>query len=93
MAHEGFSYLYILSPCVTFDKTSMTYKNLGMMVRDLLEDHDSTDLIAAMTQARDTDAPALGVFYKESRPTLSDNLDDIARAAGALEPQTSQAAE
>ncbi len=93
MAHEGFSYLHILSPCVTFDKTSMTYKNLGMMVRDLPEDHDSTDLIAAMTQAQDTDTPGLGLFYKESRPTLSDNLDDIARTAGGLEPQTSQAAE
>jgi 2-oxoglutarate/2-oxoacid ferredoxin oxidoreductase subunit beta len=93
MAHEGFSYLHILSPCVTFDKTSMTYKNLGMTVRDLPQDHDNTDLIAAMSEARDTDAPALGVFYKESRPTLSDNLDDIARAAGGLEPIASQAAE
>lgn len=78
---------------MTFDKTSMTYKNLDMIVRDLPEDHDNTDLIAVMAQARDTAAWALGVFYKESRPTLSDNLDDIARTAGGLEPLTSLAAE
>ncbi|MEE2980753.1 MAG: hypothetical protein VYA71_04325 [Pseudomonadota bacterium] len=74
-----------MSPCVTFDKTSMTYKNLNMMVRDLPEDHDSADLIAAMSEACDTDNPALGVFYKEDRATLGDNLDDIARAAGGLD--------
>ncbi len=85
LAHRGFSYLHILSPCVTFDKTSMTYKNLNMMVRDLPEDHDSSDLIAAMSEACDTDNPALGVFYKEDRATLGDNLDDIARAAGGLD--------
>ena len=93
MAHGGFLHLHILSPCLTSDKTSMTYKNLGMTVRDLPEDHDSTDLIAAMAQARDTAAPALGVCYKKSRPTLSENLDDIARIAGGLESLTSQAAE
>ena len=53
IAHRGFSYLHILSPCVTFDKTSMTYKNLGGAVRDLPANHDSSDLMAAMAQAMD----------------------------------------
>ncbi len=81
IAHRGFSYLHVLSPCVTFDKTSMTYSNLGMTVRDLPEDHDSSDLMAAMTEARREQAPALGVFYKEVRQTLSDGLDNIINSA------------
>jgi 2-oxoglutarate/2-oxoacid ferredoxin oxidoreductase subunit beta len=82
MAHRGFSYLHILSPCVTFDKTSMTYQNLGMSVRDLPADHDPTNLMAAMAQAVDTKTPALGVFYRQPRPTLGDAMDDTMRAAG-----------
>ena len=82
MAHRGFSYLHILSPCVTFDKTTKTYKNLGMMVRDLPADHDKTDLMAAMAQAMKVDRPALGVFYEENRPTLADVMNGIAARAG-----------
>jgi hypothetical protein len=33
------------------------------------------------------------VFYREDRPTLGNNLDDITRAAGGLVPETIQAAE
>ena len=84
MAHRGFSYLHVLSPCVTFDKTTMTYKNLGLMVRDMPDGHDSTKKMAAMAIAEEVDTPALGVYYNVRRPTLADNLDEIsARAQGA----------
>ena len=82
IAHRGFSYLHILSPCVTFDKTSMTYQNLNLAVRDLPANHDPSDMIAAMTQAMDVTTPALGVLYREQRPTLNDAMDEITRAAG-----------
>ncbi len=81
IAHRGFSYLHVLSPCVTFDKTSKTYKNLGMMVRDLPESHDSRDLMQAMSEAKDPQTPALGVYYQELRPTLNDGLDKITEKA------------
>ena len=86
MAHRGFSYLHILSPCVTFDKTSKTYTNLKAQVRWLPENHDSSDKMAAMKYAMDTDNPPIGLFYKESRPTLADNLNlviESARGQGA----------
>lgn len=70
MAHKGFSFLRILSPCVTFDKTNNTYGNLSMQVRDLPEDHDNTNLMTAMTEAVEVDHPALGVYFKADRPTL-----------------------
>lgn len=83
IAHRGFSYLHILSPCVTFDKTNRTYVNLGMQVRDLPEDHDPTDRLAAMALAMSTtDHPALGLFYTEDRPTLGDALDGLVAKAG-----------
>jgi 2-oxoglutarate ferredoxin oxidoreductase subunit beta len=82
IAHRGFSYLHILSPCVTFDKTSMTYQNLGVAVRDLPANHDHGDLMAAMAQVMDPGSPALGLLYKEDRPTLGDAMDETIRAAG-----------
>ena len=85
MAHRGFSYLHVLSPCVTFDKTTKTYKNLDMMVCDLPENHDPSDLMAAMTHAQNVDAPAMGLYYAEQRPTLADGLNhtiERAQAAG-----------
>jgi 2-oxoglutarate ferredoxin oxidoreductase subunit beta len=82
IAHKGFSYLHILSPCVTFDKTSKTYKNLDRQVRYLPEDHDTGDLMAALGEAAKTDTPALGLFYGNQRPTLGEAMDAIIRKAG-----------
>lgn len=86
VAHKGFSYLHILSPCVTFDKTTMTYSNLGMQVRDMPADHDPSDRMAALAMANETAHPALGLFYKQERPTLSDNLDAVIIQSGGTPP-------
>jgi 2-oxoglutarate ferredoxin oxidoreductase subunit beta len=83
ISHRGFSYLHILSPCVTFDKTELTYKNMDVRVRDLPEDHDPTNRMEAMRLAAKHDRPALGLYFKEDRPTLSDEMDDIVARAAA----------
>ena len=75
ISHRGFSFLRVLSPCVTFDKTDNTYANLNMMVRDLPEDHDDSDLMAALAEAVHTGHPALGVFFREERTTLRQAMD------------------
>ncbi|MEI6986726.1 MAG: thiamine pyrophosphate-dependent enzyme [Rhodospirillaceae bacterium] len=86
-AHRGFSFLNILSPCVTFDRTNRTYSNLGMAVCDLPADHNPTDRLAAMAIAQKTDRPALGLYYHTIRPTLGDNLDAlIVKAGGTPSP-------
>ena len=82
LAHRGFSYLHIISPCVTFDKTHRTYVNLGTKVRELPADHDTTDRLAALREAMNDSTPALGLYFKEDRPTLDDNLDTIIERAG-----------
>jgi len=84
MSHKGFSFLRILSPCVTFDKTDNTYANLNLLVRDLPEAHDTSDLMAAMKAASQTDEPALGVYFKNDRPTLAQVMNaTINRASEA----------
>jgi 2-oxoglutarate ferredoxin oxidoreductase subunit beta len=83
ISHRGFSYLHIISPCVTFDKTELTYKNMDVRVRDLPEEHDPTNRMEAMHLAVKTDRPALGLYFMEERPTLSDDMDDIAVRAAA----------
>ena len=86
--HRGFSYLHILSPCVTFDKTDKTYRNLTLAVRDLPEDHDPENRLAALAEAEKVDRPAMGLFYREARPTLGEALDDIVlKAGGKLESE------
>lgn len=87
IAHRGFSYLHILSPCVTFDKTDRTYQNLDLSVQDLPEDHDHTDRLAAIREATKVDRPAVGLYYVEKRPTLSDSLDEIVVRAGGKAAQ------
>jgi 2-oxoglutarate ferredoxin oxidoreductase subunit beta len=89
--HKGFSYLHILSPCVTFDKTSKTYAKLDQQVRALPEDHDTGDLMAAMGEAARSETPALGLFYQEERPTLGDTMRDIIRKARGNESSGSEA--
>lgn len=81
ISHRGFSYLHVLSPCVTFDKVSKTYKNLDMSVRYLPEGHDTSDLSAAMKAALETQHPQIGVYFEQKRPTLADGMNDaISRA-------------
>ena len=87
IAHKGFSFLRILSPCVTFDKTDNTYKNLGMMVHDLPQNHDRTNLMAAMAQAHEHEHAALGVFYEAPRPTLGETLQSASDRAAAGKAQ------
>ena len=51
---------------------------MGVTVRQLPSDHDPTDLGVAMREARDLEAPALGVYFSSERPTLGDALNKIA---------------
>ncbi len=81
LSHRGFSYLHVISPCVTFDKTTRTYQNVNAVVRDVPADHDTGDRMAAMQLAENEDAPALGIFYSQQKPTLNDGLNQIIELA------------
>ena len=83
IAHRGFSYLHVLSPCVTFDKTSMTYQNLDMSVHLLPADHDTSDFSKAMVAAQNNELPRIGIYFASERPTLADGMNDVGERAAA----------
>jgi 2-oxoglutarate ferredoxin oxidoreductase subunit beta len=82
--HKGFSYLNIISPCPTFNKLN-TFDYYKENIEEIPEDHDSTDLNAALAialRAKQGKAP-IGLLYQVQQPTLLDRLDDIREKAGA----------
>ena len=62
--HPGFSFIQVMSPCVTFFDT---YAHFKQVTAPIPESHDPTDRAAAMRLALETDTHYLGVFYQEER--------------------------
>jgi 2-oxoglutarate/2-oxoacid ferredoxin oxidoreductase subunit beta len=79
--HKGFSFVHVLSPCVTFDKVNLLYEDLKKNVMPLPKRHDYTDFKMAMNRAVDPEK-FMGLFYKTKRPTLGDELEEYANRAG-----------
>lgn len=77
--HQGFSFIQVMSPCVTFYNTYSHYRE---MVTDLPEDHDPSDRIAALALASDTSRMHTGVFFKEHRPTFGDRMTTMRSVVG-----------
>jgi 2-oxoglutarate ferredoxin oxidoreductase subunit beta len=82
VANRGFSFLHIISPCVSFYDTYAYFKERLEQVPDT---HDVTDLHAAIHMAFDPDHLYCGVFYQVERPTFLDGLDAIREETGALD--------
>ncbi|NOZ05103.1 MAG: 2-oxoacid:ferredoxin oxidoreductase subunit beta [Chloroflexi bacterium] len=74
--HKGFSIIQVISPCISFNNL---YDHFKAVTKEIPEDHDPTDKAAAIKLALDTETIYIGVFYKEDRPTFTDN------AAGLIE--------
>lgn len=60
--HPGFSFVQVLSPCVTFNNTYAHYRNITEALPD---SHNESDLLGAMKLAMETDKQYLGVFYSD----------------------------
>jgi 2-oxoglutarate ferredoxin oxidoreductase subunit beta len=81
--HRGFSFIQVLSPCVTYNDTYAHFKGI---TTDLPADHDPANRVKAMELAMDQQHLYLGVFYKEERPTYDDLLKEVrARVGGPQE--------
>ena len=65
--HPGFAFVQTMSPCPTFNNTFDRWRD---KVEDLPAEHQPEDRMQALAQAFRTDAVPVGLFYKESRPTL-----------------------
>lgn len=71
LEHPGFSFVQVMSPCVTFYNTYSHYRD---WVTDLPEEHDPGDKMSALALALDTSRFYTGVFYQEHRPTFDERI-------------------
>ncbi len=65
--HPGFAFIQTMSPCPTFYNTFDMWRP---RIEPLPEEHNGGDRMQALAQAFRDDAMPVGVFYRESRPTL-----------------------
>lgn len=73
--HEGFSFVEILSPCVTF-RGKDQFKLIRERITYLDESHNAGDEVAAFDIANNSDKISLGVIYKHHRPTYDQIIEE-----------------
>lgn len=77
--HEGFAFIDILQPCVTFNRVN-TFKWYADRVYPVDDDpeYDSSDRMAAFAKAQQWgDRIPIGIIYRQKRPTLDGQLAAI----------------
>ncbi len=79
--HPGFAFVHVLSPCPTYRGVD-SFKAIKEKAEILDEDRDLTDRCSAYKYAvRDDGTISLGVFHKQVRPTMVDNVEHIEEEA------------
>ncbi len=91
ISHHGFSFLNVMSPCVTF-RGDAQFKALKEKLRYVPADHDPTKRGAAIAYTRETDVLTTGVLYEVEIPSMVDRLESIKRRAseGGPAPSTQE---
>jgi len=79
--HKGFSFVHIVSPCITFDKVNYLYPRLDELIMPLPKRHDYRDFHMAIDRAMDPEL-FLGLFYKIERPTFTEHMQEYAERGG-----------
>jgi len=88
IAHHGFAFLNIISPCVTW-RGDDQIKLLRPRVRPLPDDHARSDRAAALRFTNEPEKITVGVLYEDKRASLVDGMVDIReRASGVRMPPT-----
>jgi len=77
--HNGFSFIQVMSPCVTFFDTYAHFKDV---VAPIPEDHDPSDRMAAMRLAMETDNMYVGVFYESDRLSHHTQVKHVQEESG-----------
>ncbi len=77
--HKGFSFVHILSPCVTFYDTYAFFKQATVQMP---EGHDSGSRLDAIHLSQAPGKFYLGVFYEHEGPDYTDRMTMIKRKAG-----------
>jgi 2-oxoglutarate ferredoxin oxidoreductase subunit beta len=85
--HRGFSFIHLLTTCVTFDKKNSTWDNLWEKCTPLPKEHDKSKKTLALTHALEHPYDT-GIYYKEARPTMEENLRTICAQAAKSNTNT-----
>ncbi len=84
--HKGFSFIHVLSPCVTFNR-AVGYDYYKEHVEPLPKKHKTDDLYNAIRLTGDPpDTFFLGLFYQVDRPSYTDMLYTNGRRTKGEEP-------
>jgi len=91
ISHRGFSFLNVMSPCVTW-RGDDQFKVLKEKLRRLPEGYDPSRRRSAMDYTRETDVMTVGVLYEVEQLALVDQLEGLKRRAreDGPEPTTQQ---
>jgi len=75
IAHDGFSFINVFSPCVTFNKVN-TYDWFKENIVNLsqFEDYDASNRMAAMNKIMETNGLLTGLIYQNTTKTSYENL-------------------
>jgi len=76
MAHKGFSFVHVLSPCIEFHKT-VTYESVQEEVSKLPEDYEANDRVEALVLSESTQPVYTGLLLKEESPSYDDRMNEI----------------
>lgn len=87
ISHHGFSFVDVMSPCVTYNKLN-TFDFFRQRVYKLESaGHDPTDLVAAWQRSLEWgDKIPIGLFYRTERPTYEDLEEVLSAGPLALQP-------
>lgn len=78
--HNGFSFIQVLSPCVTFYDTTSFLKE---KVEEIPGKHDIGDKVKAFELCTREDRILLGIFYTERKETFDERIKEINKKAMA----------
>jgi 2-oxoglutarate/2-oxoacid ferredoxin oxidoreductase subunit beta len=88
IAHKGFAFLNIVSPCVTW-RGDDQHKEIRAKLKALPADYDKTSKASSAPYVSETEVVTTGVLYEVANPTLVDEILDIRwRAQGDRQPPT-----
>lgn len=76
VAHKGFSFIHVLSPCIEFHKT-VTYESVKEQVAPLPEGYAPDDHVKALQLAESEEPVYTGLFYKRNGPTYHDHVNEV----------------
>lgn len=76
IAHKGFSFVDVISPCPTFNKVD-TFKYYAERLASVPQEHDPTDRMKALELAYREDKVHIGVYYKVEKPTMQERLEAV----------------